>query len=303
MLTRSLVVGVAAAVAVVGWVADPANADGGFVAVDCQQRPRAGCDVQAGSSRSSGSITDTRPIVDAARGRRACRDSTGQVAPCTDPDFGVMGADGCYARPYSGGFRSMPGVGIGGDPGQRPGSWFLVTCLGPVGPVSAVEWRAAGTPTDAAAPPPPIVLARRALNRLDLPSPSIGASPRLDRTQLAWRARHATAAAPGVSVTATAIPTTVTWRTGDGATVVCRGPGTQFPPGGDPARPSPTCGHTYHRSSAAQPAAAYRLSATVTWTVTWAGGGQAGSFPPLTTTTTAAVRVAESQALVTARGS
>jgi hypothetical protein len=175
-----------------------------------------------------------------------------------------------------------------------------------------VEWRATGRASAAAAPPPPVVLARRALSRLDLPSPLIGASPPLGRTQLvrlpiwlwversAWRVRQATAAVPGVSVTATATPTAVTWRMGDGKTVVCRGRGTEFPSGGDPALPSPTCGHTYDRSSAAQPAATYRVSATLTWTVAWEGGGQAGSFPPLMTTATAALRVAESQALVIA---
>ncbi|MCX4561653.1 hypothetical protein [Streptomyces phaeochromogenes] len=39
------------------------------------------------------------------------------------------------------------------------------------------------------------------------------------------------------------------------------------------------------------------MSATVHWTVTWAGAGQSGVFPDLTTTSTAAFRVAESQAL------
>ncbi|MDQ0772960.1 hypothetical protein QF026_001426 [Streptomyces aurantiacus] len=39
------------------------------------------------------------------------------------------------------------------------------------------------------------------------------------------------------------------------------------------------------------------MSATVHWTVTWTGAGQSGAFPGLTTTSTAAFRVAESQAL------
>jgi hypothetical protein len=39
---------------------------------------------------------------------------------------------------------------------------------------------------------------------------------------------------------------------GDGSQVVCRGPGTPYS-GGDPARPSPDCGHTYQQSSARQP--------------------------------------------------
>ena len=41
------------------------------------------------------------------------------------------------------------------------------------------------------------------------------------------------------------------------------------------------------------------MSATVTWGVTWEGGGQTGSLPALTTTTTTTFRVAESQAINT----
>jgi hypothetical protein len=39
----------------------------------------------------------------------------------------------------------------------------------------------------------------------------------------------------------------------------------------------------------------------VTWTVAWTGGGQAGTVPGLTTTSTAAIRVVEVQAVVTAQ--
>jgi len=37
----------------------------------------------------------------------------------------------------------------------------------------------------------------------------------------------------------------------------------------------------------------------VTWAITWAGGGQTGTAPALTTTSSLEVRVTESQALVT----
>jgi hypothetical protein len=36
----------------------------------------------------------------------------------------------------------------------------------------------------------------------------------------------------------------------------------------------------------------------VTWSVTWAGGGQSGTVPPLTTTSSVALPVAQSQAIV-----
>jgi hypothetical protein len=46
-----------------------------------------------------------------------------------------------------------------------------------------------------------------------------------------------------------------------------------------------------------------KAAATITWDVTWQGGGGAGGvLPPLFTTAVAAFRVAESQALNTSGG-
>jgi hypothetical protein len=138
-----------------------------------------------------------------------------------------------------------------------------------------------------------------------LPAPTIAANPVGDQlvnlpTWLwlsAWQPVSATASVPGVSVTAVAMPTSVSWSMGDGAVVTCAGSGTPFRPGGDPRAPSPDCGHTYRISSANQPGQAFPVTATVHWTVTWSGAGQSGTFPDLTTTGNAAFRVAESQAL------
>jgi len=98
-------------------------------------------------------------------------------------------------------------------------------------------------------------------------------------------------------VTATATPTSVVWSMGDGSTVTCTGAGTPFHPGTAPTASSPDCGHTYRTSSASQAGQAFPVSATVHWGVTWAGAGQGGVFPDLTTTGNTAFRVAESQAL------
>jgi hypothetical protein len=160
-----------------------------------------------------------------------------------------------------------------------------------------------------------VVVARQAVSQLRLDSPRIGSNPAPGTAQLVslptwlwigpagWGARSATATVPGVSVTATATPTTVSWSMGDGSsTVTCRGPGTVFPAGGDPKASSPDCGHTYTRSSAGQPGEAFGVTATITWAISWAGGGQAGTLPALTTQATAAFTVAESQALVAAGG-
>jgi hypothetical protein len=67
--------------------------------------------------------------------------------------------------------------------------------------------------------------------------------------------------------------------------------------GVDPRAVSPDCGYIYRRSSASEPAQAFPVSATVHWSVSWSGAGESGTFPDLTTTSSARFRVAESQAL------
>ncbi|MEV6523196.1 hypothetical protein AB0M43_14695 [Longispora sp. NPDC051575] len=79
--------------------------------------------------------------------------------------------------------------------------------------------------------------------------------------------------------------------TGDGSTVNCGGPGDAWTSTAGASAASPTCGHTYTR------AGAYTLTATVTWEVSWTGGGSSGTVPSLTTTASLTLLVVESQAL------
>jgi hypothetical protein len=173
-----------------------------------------------------------------------------------------------------------------------------------------LTWVPLGAPAPAGdnqpAPPSPAQLAEIARKQLRLPTPSIAANPAGEQLvnlptwmwlSNGWGPVSATATVPGVSVTAIATPTSVTWSMGDGSTVTCTGAGTPFSPGTAPTASSPDCGHTYRTSSASQVGQAFPVSATVHWTVTWAGAGQGGVFPDLTTTGNAAFRVAESQAL------
>lgn len=188
----------------------------------------------------------------------------------------------------------------------QPGAWYLWRCDGPGG--ADAMFRPPVWMPDAQ--PSPEELAQRAYRQLRLPSPQINSSPAgaqlvqlpswlwLDRA--GWQPISATAAVPGVSVTATATPSSVDWDMGDGATVSCPGPGTPFPEATDPQAASPDCGHTYRRSSQSAPGGRYPVTATVTWTVSWSGSGGAGTLPNLTTTATTTFPVAESQALNTA---
>jgi hypothetical protein len=194
-------------------------------------------------------------------------------------------------------------------PGQ-PGAWYVYQCSGPGvtdGLYHPPVWIPAGQNPVAPPAPSPQQVAQQAYNQLRLPSPEIRLNP--GGTQLvnlptwmwvadgAWGSKSATAAVPGVSVTATAVPDRVVWQMGDGATVTCAGPGSAFPVTANPLAASPDCGHTYTRSSLGEPNNEFNVSATVHWTVTWTGAGQGGTFPDLTTTSTAAFAVVESQAL------
>jgi len=199
-------------------------------------------------------------------------------------------------------------------PGSGDGAWYVWRCSGEGWRDSvyrAPVWIADGQQAPGVAGPTPAELAEIARRQLRLPDPLVAASP--VGTQLVnlptwlwlggdWAPVQATAAVPGVSVTARAVPASARWVMGDGSVVVCRGPGTPYTAGNDPAAPSPDCGHTYRVSSAGKPGEVFAVSVAVSWTVTWAGAGTGGAFPGLTTTGGAAFRVAESQALVTGGG-
>jgi hypothetical protein len=254
--------------------ASPSSADGGWGGADCDQVPVAGCDVGAGDDGDH----------NGGGGDHQGGDGSGSGDGAGGPDYSNCRWD--PAPDYS-------------EPGQPDtgGGWFLLTCVPDFqdGPF----WVSDGGP----GPVSPRLLAETARKRLNLPRPVIAASPGGDQLVALpmwlwlgnnmWTAVSATASVPGVSVTATARPTSVTWSMGDGSTVTCTGPGTLFPQGGDPRAASPTCGHTYTRASER-----YGVTATVRWTVTWAGAGTGGTFPNLTTFTTTGFRVAQSQAIV-----
>jgi hypothetical protein len=189
-------------------------------------------------------------------------------------------------------------------PGAQ-GSWYFYDCTATGNMLATgVMWVPANQPAVA-----PAVLAQEAYKWLPAPPPGIQTSPAATFDQVAnvptwlwvepatWGVRRATASVPNESATVTATPVMVTWTMGDGSQVVCRGPGTAYT-GGDPARPSPDCGHTYQQSSAREPGLRYPVTATTTWRITWVATGVAaasGTFAPLQRTSTTALRVAEAQ--------
>jgi hypothetical protein len=223
------------------------------------------------------------------------------VIPC-ERDGGWAGSDGCYYQPVDPSPETI--AAIGGQPAGA-GGWYLKTCYGADGAgFGGVDWIPGGPPVTS-----PAVLARQARSKLVLPDVVIELNPFGDQivrlptwawlAGSSWHALSATAEVPGASVTATARPSDALWDFGDGTTVVCKGPGTPWKPGTDPMLASPDCGHRYMRTSAGAAGAAFTVTVTVSWQVTWAGAGQGGTIPGLTTAGAVQVRVAESQTVIT----
>lgn len=243
---------------------------------------------------------------------------SGNVMPCYDPATGWLNtSDGCHYRAVS----SLPS----GSPfttlteGYHPpgdGAYYLQSCMGivgrPPGAVALVQfvvWRPTPPPNFGGLRPPPAVLAQRAVALLGLGAPQITLSPPANSQQVVglptwmwtpvsqqtWTTHSATAAVTGESVTATARAVSITWSTGDGNTVVCRNPGTPYSSRYDPHQQSPTCGYVY-RDPSSTAGGWYRLTATTTWRVSWAGAGATGQVT-LRRSSTANVRVVEAEAV------
>lgn len=294
MLTHRFAAAIAAVALTLTALASPASADG-TGPVDCVQYPNdPTCTIIVVDPGQPGTGGDTD-------GNVYCLDPHGYAQPCYDELLGWAAADGCY---YKWRDAANPPAGA-----PQPGGWYVRSCF------SGAD-RKGITRTDVWVPNSagigPALLARAAMQMLRPPKPSIALSPPGGTPQVVyvptwlWVASssftvtHATARIPGVAqVTATATPVRVVWSTGDGGSVTCHNGGTQWKPGMDPAKPSPTCGHTYTTPSAGRKGGVYTLRATVTWHITWVGAGSSGVAGDLTTTDAITVRAVEASALNT----
>jgi len=297
VLTRQLWAAAVLTAFLVLGLATPAAA-GGTDPVNCSQNPsEPRCDVHAGDPGGTGS--GLSGSGGQAGGSRVCHyPQTHEIVPCSLPQYGQFSDDGCYYKPAT-------GVDLGaaealGGKAKPPARWYVGACGNP--PIAGyVRFRI----FDGAAVPDPADLAADAVKKLHLPRPGIRVNPQPPATQLvflptwlwlddaSWDARSATAAVPGLSVTATAKPARLVFSTGDGTSMSCRGPGTAWTAGMDPDAASPDCGHIYTEPGS------YAVNGTVTWHITWAGAGQTGTVPDLTTTSTLALTVTDAPALNT----
>jgi hypothetical protein len=329
-MRRSAILAVLA-VALVGVFASPAAGGGIFGRVQCGQNPDPGCDLLAGDGGTSAPAVPS-PDGGGAQGRPAAP-GEGPSDPPALPiancayvrsDYqppGETARPASYRAPAAGGLVVRPAVSgssrlsvrpVASPPGQGPGAWYVYRCTSG-GERDALFRAPVWIPDAAAAPAPdPEALAEQARNQLRLSGPRIVMNPSADQLvglptwlwldAAGWNQVTATAAAAGVSVTAVAKPAQVTWSLGDGGTVTCTGAGTPFPAGADPKSASPDCGYTYRHRSLDSAGGTFAVTATVRWDVTWAGVGQAGVFPGLTTVSTTAARVIDVPALTTGGG-
>jgi hypothetical protein len=202
-----------------------------------------------------------------------------------------------------------------------PGAWYIAYCYGQY---NGIEWFPASNPPTGPAPAAPKVdpldLAEQAERSISVPSPSILTNPPesgivnlptwLWIDSSLWHSRSVSASAGGVSATATATPVSVTWSTGDGASLVCDGPGVPYDPSIPSAGQSTYCEHTYSVSSLGEPSpdgspndAAFTLTAAVTWDVSWtASSGAGGSLAQLDTNSSERLRVEQVESVNTDRG-
>ncbi|MEU3343159.1 ATP/GTP-binding protein [Streptomyces sp. NPDC006668] len=143
-------------------------------------------------------------------------------------------------------------------------------------------WVPDGAQTPAQPAVDPETVARQAVASMKLVGPDI-ASPRhtghyvVGMPMWTWVHQGPTTYGPntagGVTVTATARVSSVSWTMGDGGTpVVCPGPSTRYQSSMGLAD-SPDCGYRYTRPSASQPGHRYTATSTSTststWTITW----------------------------------
>lgn len=225
----------------------------------------------------------------------------GKPVPCYDPEWGWLGSDGCRYKPDP---DPPDWLTIPEGKSAEGGAWYIRTCprIGDQDESVDSVW------LDNRDAPVLGTLITQALSRLRLPPPAIRLNPAPPAPQVVhvptwlwvdramWTPRSATASVPGLSVTAVGTPTQVVWSTGDGGRVAC-GRGSPWRSGMDPAAASPDCGHIYTSPSRVASAGTYPVTATVTWRVSWSGGGVSGVEPALTSTATVRVRVVDSVAL------
>ncbi|WP_245238521.1 ATP-binding protein [Streptomyces sp. MZ04] len=194
--------------------------------------------------------------------------------------------------------------------GHKNGAIYLRACMDGSGGLPGMGqtdffWSATD-PLAAAQGPTAEELAQQALSKMRLDGAKIGQAPRAgskgligmpvwmwtEETPNTWGPLSTTAAAGGLSVTATAEVKHIAWSMGDGRTVTCTKPGTPYRPSYG-KKDSPDCGHRYTK---VPKSGTYKITATTTWEIEWeATNGETGALPNETRQAQTQVAVGELQ--------
>ena len=265
------------------------------------------CRVMATSTTTKASRAASSSDEINSLGPRVCRDSsTGMRVPCTMSGYGWWSTPtNCYYQLAS----PQPSAGDPTWQGHRVGDGAVYDTYCPDGngsgsrnaSLDGAQWLQT-PPSGFGGGVDPAQLAVQAVKDLPIDGPNIGMAPDpkglggtvgvpvwmwTARSARTWGPASASATAGAVTVTATATVSKIVWSIGDGQSVTCTSPGTQYRVSYGMAR-SPDCGYLYTSASAQQPDHKYRIVATSTWLVHWAGGGQQGD---LTTNRMSQVRI------------
>jgi hypothetical protein len=162
-----------------------------------------------------------------------------------------------------------------------------------------------------AAPPDLAGLVLRARAQLTIEFPGIEMSPPVGKpawVQLPvwlwlprseWHDRETKVSDGPLEVTITAKPVKVTWDMGNGAQVICDGPGKPYDYGLKEDQQSSECSHTYTRTSADQPGQTYHVTASMEWSASYTSTtGARGVFEPIVLVGSVDLTVGQIQALI-----
>lgn len=229
----------------------------------------------------------------------------------------AAGRPGVSGEPESSG-PSSSGTASPGSSGTSVESAPAGTALPPLPVVTAgVDAACAGAtgcPTAPGAPQPvrPSAgeLAEMAYAELTITFPGIETSPAADAMswvqvpvwlwvpESSWRSLSSSSSSGSTTVTVSAQPVEVRWDMGDGASVVCDGPGAPYDLDMEEAEQSTDCSHTYTETSASEPGERYGVTAEMEWRASWeASTGESGVFPPVVVVGRTELRVGQIQAL------
>ncbi|WP_202239782.1 ATP/GTP-binding protein [Actinacidiphila reveromycinica] len=194
--------------------------------------------------------------------------------------------------------------GYPADGDTSKGKFYSVTCPDVAGQNRALDggdyWRATPPPGFGGGPDL-AALAQQAVTKMRLEGADVGIAPKpgskggsVGLPVWVWNGKgprttgptSASATALGVTVTATATVRDVAWAFGNGTAVTCAFPGVRYTAAYGTRAPDHSAGQCgfagYSRTGT------YTVTATSTWAVHWAGGGQQGD---LTTTRTSQVQI------------